>query len=102
MVAAIFWLSLTPSPPPLEVPAGDKLGHFAAYGLLMLWFCQLYGAARTRLLYGIAFIGMGVGLEVLQGMLGYRIYDVLDMIANSVGVLLGAAAAALIRREKAR
>ena len=98
MVAAIFWLSLTPSPPQIDVAAGDKLGHLAAYGVLMLWFCQLYTTARTRLLYGAAFIAMGVGLEVLQAMLGYRTYDVLDMAANSVGVLLGAAAAVLIAR----
>ena len=102
MVAAIFWLSLTPSPPPIDMAAGDKLVHFAAYGTLMFWFCGLYPKTRTRLLHGIAFIVMGVGLEVLQGMLGYRTYDVLDMIANSVGVLLGAAAAALIRLRRSR
>ena len=98
MVAAIFWLSLTPSPPPLEITAGDKLGHLAAYGALLFWFCGLYRKIRTRLLYGTAFIVMGVGLEVLQGMLGYRTYDVLDMTANSVGVLLGAAGAVLTTR----
>jgi VanZ family protein len=97
MVAAIFWLSLTPSPPQIDVAAGDKLGHFAAYGALMFWFCRFYPNRRTRLFHGIAFIAMGVGLEVLQGMTGYRTYDVLDMVANSVGVLLGAGAAALMR-----
>jgi VanZ family protein len=98
MVAAIFWLSLTPSLPQIDVTAGDKLGHFVAYGTLMLWFCSLYRNGRTRLLYGAAFIAMGVGLEVLQGMLGYRTYEVIDMIANTIGVLLGAAASALILR----
>jgi VanZ family protein len=89
MVAAIVWLSLTPSPPPLDFKAGDKLGHLAAYGVLMFWFCLLYARAGTRLLYGAAFIAMGVGLEVAQGMLGFRTYDVLDMLANSAGVVLG-------------
>ena len=89
MVAAIVWLSLTPSPPPLDFKAGDKLGHLAAYGVLMFWFCVLFARPRTRLLYGAAFIAMGVGLEVVQGMLGFRTYDVLDMLANSAGVVLG-------------
>ena len=102
MVAAIFWLSLTPSPPSIDIAAGDKLGHFAAYGALMFWFCGLYPKNRARLLYGAAFIVMGVGLEVLQGMLGFRTYDVLDMVANSVGVLLGAAAAPLIPSRRPR
>ena len=36
--AAIVWLSLTPSPPQVDLAQGDKLGHFAAYGVLMLGF----------------------------------------------------------------
>ena|SRR5687768_13210887 len=89
MVAAIVWLSLTPSPPVVDFKASDKVGHLAAYGLLMFWFCSLYLRGQARLLYGVAFVAMGVGLEVLQGMLGFRTYDVLDMAANSAGVVLG-------------
>ena len=84
--AAIVWLSLTPSPPPVDVTYGDKLGHFAAYGLLMFWFAQLY---RVRVFYAAAFVAMGIGLEFLQGALGYRTYEVFDMYANALGVLLG-------------
>ena len=97
MVAAIIWLSLTPSPPALDFKAGDKIGHLAAYSLLMLWFCLLYLQPKTRALYGLAFVMMGVGLEILQGMLGFRTYDVLDMAANSAGVLLGGLTAVFLR-----
>jgi VanZ family protein len=90
--AAIVWLSLTPSPPQVDVEYGDKLGHFGAYGLLMFWFALLYHHRRTRALYMVAFIAMGVGLEFLQGRLGYRTLDVADMAANTLGVLLGCAA----------
>ena len=41
---------------------------------------------------------MGVGLEALQGALGYRTYEVFDMYANTLGVLLGWAAALLLPR----
>ena len=89
MVAAIVWLSLTPSPPALDFTASDKLGHLAAYGVLMLWFCMLYPKRRARVLCGVGFVAMGVGLEIVQGMTGFRTYDALDMAANSAGVVLG-------------
>jgi len=75
-----------PKPPTIDVAQGDKLGHFAAYGLLMFLFCQIY---VRRLAFALAFIAMGVGLEFLQGMTGYRTFDVFDMLANAVGVALG-------------
>jgi VanZ family protein len=95
--AAIVWLSLTPSPPQVDVDYGDKLGHFGAYGLLMFWFALLYPSWTVRARYLIGFIVMGVGLEFLQGMLG-RVFDVHDMLANATGVLLGAAAGLAVRK----
>lgn len=89
MVAAVLWLSLTPSPPQLELNQGDKLGHFAAYGSLMFWFCQLYGRRATRIAFGAGFVAMGVALEFIQGATGYRSFELLDIGANTLGVLLG-------------
>ena len=96
--AAIVWLSLTPSPPEVDIAHGDKLGHFAAYGWLMFWFSQLYPERGARVAYALGFVAMGVGLEFAQGELGYRTYEVFDMYANALGVLLGWAAALLLPR----
>jgi VanZ family protein len=93
IVAAIIWLSLTPSPPQVDVPYSDKIGHLASYGVLMSWFCQLY---RTRIFYAAGFILMGVALEFVQRELGYRSYEVADMLANALGVLLGWGVALLL------
>ena len=90
---AIVWLSLMPSPPTIEVEQADKLGHFLGYGLLMFWFCQLYAAQRTRLGYALGFAALGIGLELVQRALGYRSYEPLDMVANTVGVAIGWATA---------
>ena len=98
-VAAIVWLSLTPRPPVIDIPQSDKIGHFVAYGLLMFWFSQLYLQRRTRIAYAAGFIAMGVGLEIAQGALGFRTYDVFDMYANTLGVLLGWAAALCLPRK---
>jgi glycopeptide antibiotics resistance protein len=89
-------LSLIPSAPWIEVEQGDKLGHFAAYGLLMFVFCQIYDQPRTRLVYAAGFIAMGVALEFAQGMTDYRTFDVFDMLANATGVVLGWAVARLL------
>jgi VanZ family protein len=96
--AAIVWLSLTPSPPEVDLPHGDKLGHFLAYGLLMLWFAQLYRATGSRIAYAAGFVAMGAALEFLQGHLGIRTAELLDVYANTIGVLLGWATALVLPR----
>jgi len=91
MAALIVWLSLTPSPPDigLDVEGGDKYEHVFAYAPLMFWFCMLYARNRTRLAYAVLWIAMGVALEFAQGETDYRNYEVFDMAANTLGVLIG-------------
>ena len=55
----------------------------------MFWFCLLYAGKQTRIAYAVLWIGMGVSLEYAQGLLAYRTFDIDDMIANAIGVLLG-------------
>jgi VanZ family protein len=98
LVGLILWLSLTPQPPHVDFQQSDKLGHFIAYGGLMFWFCQLYGSTRTRLAYAAGFIAMGIAIEFLQGATGYRSFEVYDMVADALGVLLGWAAALALPR----
>jgi VanZ family protein len=90
LIGLIVYLSLTPHPPePLSFPDADKLEHGMAYGSLALWFCQIYLSMRSRMIVLAALIGLGVGLEFVQGWTGYRFFDVWDMVANSIGVTLG-------------
>ena len=88
MVAGVFILSLIP----LEVDLAegrDKVSHFIAYGTLMFWFGMLYLPARQPLALAIALAGMGIGIEFLQKLTGYRSFDVADMLANAIGVAIG-------------
>jgi VanZ family protein len=90
LIGLIVYLSLTPHPPePFSFPEADKLEHCIAYGSLALWFCQIYLSIRSRMIVLAALIGLGVGLEFVQGWTGYRFFEVWDMVANSIGVLLG-------------
>ena len=93
MVAAIVWLSVTPSPPEIDVENADKLEHLVAYGTLTFWFCQLHAAGRAQLAFVIAFIAMGIALEFVQGALAYRTFDTADMLANTIGAIAGSAVA---------
>lgn len=87
LVVLVVYFSLAPHPPePLSFDNADKLEHLLAYALLSLWLNQLY---LSRVLVVVALIALGVGLEYVQGWTGYRMFDVLDMLANSVGVLIG-------------
>jgi len=96
--AAIVFLSLTPKPPDPGFAYGDKLGHLAAYALLMFWFCWSYRHRATRLAYGIGWVCMGIALEFAQAATGTRNFELADMAANSLGVLLGWGISATLRR----
>ena len=91
-VAAILYLSFTPAPPNVGVEGGDKLGHLFAYAALAYWFGQFY-SGRARLFYAVGFVAMGVAIEFVQGALGYRSFEVADMVANALGVAAGWAGA---------
>jgi VanZ family protein len=83
-----------PAPPEIDLEEGDKLGHFAGYGLLMFCFAFLHTSRKTQIGYAAGFIAMGIALEFAQGALGYRHYELFDMYANALGVLIGWALAA--------
>ena len=91
LAALIVWLSLTPSLPKIDlgIDDSDKFEHFAAYGALMFWFCLLYARNGTRLAYAALWIAMGIALEYAQRATGYRNFDVIDMLANALGVSIG-------------
>jgi len=90
LVGLVVYLSLMPHPPePMSFENSDKIEHAFAYGVLALWFCQIYMSAKSRMVLVLALVGLGVALEYVQGWTGYRTFDVLDMLADAIGVLLG-------------
>jgi VanZ family protein len=89
MVLVVCVASLAPSLPPPPGIHGDKVEHFIAYGSLTYWWGMLYPQRKQRWLTCLLFILMGIGLEFAQRATGYRVLDVFDMAANTVGALLG-------------
>jgi VanZ family protein len=88
LLLAVLVLSLLPISHPSASP-NDKVNHFIAYGTLMLvgyWAFQSIGWI------GLFVIGWGILIEILQGQTSYRLLSYADVLANSAGVALGAAA----------
>ncbi|MHB1115356.1 VanZ family protein [Sideroxydans sp.] len=89
-ILLVCYLSLMPHPPqPVSFEGVDKLEHLLAYVGLMLWFCQVYVTRASRIGVLVGLVALGVGIEILQGMGGYRYFEYADMLANTGGVLMG-------------
>ncbi len=92
MVLAVVGASLMPAKA-VEVLFGtinDKIEHAAAYAGLMAWFGGMFRRG-SQLWVGMALVVLGGGLELLQGLTPTRTPDVLDLAADTVGVLIGLA-----------
>jgi len=89
MVATIFIMSLIDlSTPVVEFLWSDKVLHGVAYAGLMGWFAQIFRHDLTRLLLGLSFVTLGISIEFLQALTPTRQFDLLDMIANTSGIVL--------------
>jgi len=88
MVAAVVVLSLIPIEADLS-GGRDKIAHFVAYGSMTFWFAMLFRGRLRQVGVALAFAAMGVAIEYLQRMTGYRTFDVADMAANGIGAALG-------------
>jgi len=66
----------------------DKVLHFFAY--LFLAGLVLEARTKTKVFYlMIVIFLMGVLIEIIQGNLGLRYFEYMDIIANSLGILAG-------------
>jgi len=73
--------------------APDKVAHFGAYGVFALLLSVAFTGSRIKRAIPLAiFVSAFYGLlmEILQGISGTgRNFDVVDMVANLIGALLG-------------
>lgn len=86
LLVLVMVLSLAPVSQP-DFSPNDKVNHFIAYGTLS--FVGLFAFPRwVWVILGL--FCYGVLIEFLQGMTAYRFASGADVIANSLGLLLGA------------
>ena len=96
-LASVLLLSLAPATPASLTTGWDKTTHllgFAVLGLLGLW--SYPGRTVTVLLGLLAYGGL---IEVLQSLTPYRLAEWADLLADALGLLLGAVLARLFLRK---
>jgi VanZ family protein len=71
----------------------DKVAHFGAYGLFALLLSAAFSESRIKraIPYAVSVAAIyGIVMEILQGMSGTgRQFDLVDMVANFLGAILG-------------
>ena len=88
VVISIWILSFLPGVAMPTAPGNDKWHHALAYFACMFVWGQWVTLPVPRLKLAIIFIVMGALIECLQGMTTYRSFEWLDMVADTVGVVL--------------
>jgi VanZ family protein len=90
MIAGVVVASLIPARAVEMILGGlnDKLEHAAAYAGLMAWFGGMFRRAAQPWL-AVALVVLGGVIELLQGLTPTRTPDVLDLAADTAGVLIG-------------
>jgi VanZ family protein len=96
MLVAVIAGSLVPGGVAIVSDLNDKIVHFSSYFLLMTWFAGLYRRHRHYLGIATILVALGAILDMLQGGVARRQFDVLDIAANSIGVLVGLGLAMLL------
>jgi VanZ family protein len=88
-VALAVVASLLPGQALPPTGVSDKLEHTVAYGLLTLWFTGIYPRSRYVIIAAGLF-AMGVAIEFAQEAMHLgRTADVRDVIANTLGIVVG-------------
>lgn len=86
-------LMLTPLINPVRVPHSDLVAHFLAYACMAFGTVGFSHRGRELTLLAATTIAGGVALELAQGLVPSRTVDILDMAANTLGVMVGYAGA---------
>ncbi|MFT5571473.1 MAG: VanZ family protein [Cryomorphaceae bacterium] len=94
-LATITTFSLTPLPELPFAAGSDKLHHFVAYAALM--FPAALRGKRRWFLLALVYIAWSGGIELIQPYVN-RYGEWLDLLANSIGVGIGALIGVLSRR----
>lgn len=68
---------------------GDKLLHFAGYSLLAFLPALWFSSWRRRLAYAAVVITLGIILELTQRIVPGRNFELADLGANNLGVIVG-------------
>lgn len=87
------------------IPYGDKLGHFCLFGFLTLVVVvalrfRAITVGRFRIYYGVIVVAVfALGEELSQALLASRTFDLLDLTADTLGILTASLVASLLNKH---
>ena len=70
----------------------DKWAHLATFTVLAVWFAGQY-RPRSYWRIAVGLFAFGVLIEICQRLVGYRAADLMDVGANTLGIVSGLAIA---------
>ena len=83
-----LYVALQPTTGFIPVSINDKLLHMGSFMAFMIWFGGVFEPRRTPVL-ALALSGYGLLIELLQMLTPTRQAEVMDLVADVAGVLLG-------------
>jgi len=86
-------LLLAPLSSPIRVSYADLIAHFLVFACLAFGTVGFSRRGSELTLLAAATVAGGVALELAQGLVPQRTFDILDMAANALGAMVGYAAA---------
>ena len=89
LAGIITFYSLIPAQRLPSMGVSDKVEHIAAYALLAFFFGSLITRRDYKFLF-LALLAFGGGIEIAQGLMKLgREADLLDLVADLVGAVIG-------------
>jgi VanZ family protein len=76
----------------------DKILHVVCFFVGSVLLFYMLDIKRKYMFFSL-FIGLGIGLEFIHGVLPYRDFELLDIIANILGVLGGIVTTTIIKEK---
>lgn len=96
LIGVVLYLAVTPAPPTTIDLGWDKLNHLTAFAALTFAGCLGFSGER-RMLWRVlpGMLALGVLIEIAQYFVPGRSCEWLDLGADAVGIVCGAACALL-------
>jgi hypothetical protein len=89
LMAWTLWMALTPdSDIALSFPCGDKLLHAFTFTCLMGWWGNIHRSRHGRIGSALLCLSFGIFIEFAQRLDPPRDADVLDVLADALGIAL--------------
>ena len=98
----ILFLATTPIACPIGSDINDKLNHVAAFFVLAVLMDFSFPETKNRPALTLALLGYGAAIEIIQHFLPWRMFSLLDVAADALGIACGQTALFVLRKRARR